>query len=286
MLLIADSGSTKTDWRLVDEEGNTIDAVQCKGLNPYFLTETEIAQIIKKEVAPITNGVEKVIFYGAGCGLPEKVDQVKNAIESVLPIKYPTEVYGDILGAARSLLQGQQGITCILGTGANSCVYDGHGIIDNVPSLGYILADWGSGTVLCKDLISLILQEKIDAEIREDFHATYPMDLRQMLDKIYNKPQANRFLASFTPFLLKYAHHKACEKILKDNFRKFFEYYVLAYDEKPLSKAITFTGSIAYHFSDFLHSTAAEYGLAINKIVQHPMNGLVKYHCQTVPAIK
>ncbi|GGF19082.1 BadF/BadG/BcrA/BcrD ATPase family protein [Echinicola rosea] len=286
MLLIADSGSTKTDWRLVDEEGNTIDAVQCKGLNPYFLTESEIARIIQNEVAPVAKGIEKVIFYGAGCGLPEKVCQVKNAIESVLPLKYPTEVYGDILGAARSLLQDQQGITCILGTGANSCVYDGHGIIDNVPSLGYILADWGSGTVLCKDLISLILQEKIDSEIKDDFHATYPMDLRQMLDKIYNKPQANRFLASFTPFLLKYAHHKACEKILKDNFRKFFEYYVLAYDQQHLSEAITFTGSIAYHFSDFLHATAEEYGLEINKIVQHPMNGLVKYHCQTVPAIK
>ncbi|QDH79285.1 N-acetylglucosamine kinase [Echinicola soli] len=286
MLLIADSGSTKTDWRLVDEEGNTIDSVQCKGLNPYFLTEREIAGVIEKEVLPVARQAEKVIFYGAGCGLAAKVAQVKSAIESVLPVKYPTEVYGDILGAARSLLQDQKGITCILGTGANSCVYDGQEIIGNVPSLGYILADWGSGTVLCKDLIALILQQRIDGEIIDDFHATYPMDLRQMLDKIYNKPQANRYLASFTPFLLKYAHHKACEKILKDNFRKFFEYYVLAYDEKSLSEAITFTGSIAYHFSDFLRSTAAEYGLEINKIVQHPMKGLVKYHCQTVPAIK
>lgn len=227
-----------------------------------------------------------MIFYGAGCGLPEKVSQVKNAIESVLPVKYPTEVYGDILGAARSLLQDQRGITCILGTGANSCVYDGKDIIDNVPSLGYILADWGSGTVLCKDLISLILQEKIAPEIRADFLATYPMDLREILDKIYNKPQANRYLASFTPFLLKYAHHPACEKILKDNFRKFFDYYVLAYEAHGLNDTITFSGSIAYHFSDFLHAIADEYGLAIHKIIQHPMNGLIKYHCKTVPAIK
>lgn len=286
MLLIADSGSTKTDWRLVDEEGKTINSVQCKGLNPYFLTETEISKIIKDVVIPMTSQVDKVIFYGAGCGLPVKVNQVKSAIEAVLDVKYPSEVYGDILGAARSLLQNQPGITCILGTGANSCVYDGHEITQNVPSLGYILADWGSGTVLCKDLIALVLQKKIDQEIAEDFFSTFHMDQREILDKIYNKPQANRFLASFTPFLLKHAGNKSCQRIIKDNFRQFFSYYVLAYNEKTLSLPITFTGSIAYHFSDFLHEIAMEFGLAINKIIQHPMNGLVKYHCQTVPAIK
>lgn len=286
MLLIADSGSTKTDWRLVDEEGKTIDSVQCKGLNPYFLTVEEISRVIKKEVVPMAGAVDKVIFYGAGCGLPAKVDQVRTAIETVIAVHHPTEVYGDILGAARSLLQDQPGITCILGTGANSCVYDGHDIITNVPSLGYILADWGSGTVLCKDLIALVLQKNIDKEIIDDFHSTYPMDLRQMLDKIYNKPQANRFLASFTPFLLKHAHHPSCQKIIKENFRQFFSYYVLSYGASAANHPITFTGSIAFHFSDFLEEVADEFKLEIKKIVQHPMDGLVKYHCQTVPAIK
>ncbi|MBD8487919.1 N-acetylglucosamine kinase [Echinicola sp. CAU 1574] len=286
MLLIADSGSTKTDWRLVDEEGKTINSVQCKGLNPYFLTEAEIAKIIKNEVTPIASEVDKVIFYGAGCGLPVKVEQVKSAIESVISVKYPTEVYGDILGAARSLLQDQKGITCILGTGANSCVYDGHEIINNVPSLGYILADWGSGTVLCKDLIALILQQKLDPEIIADFHATFDMDTRQILDKIYNKPQANRFLASFTPFLLKHADNPSCQAIIKDNFRKFFDYYVIPYGPQSMDLPISFTGSIAYHFCDFLEEVAAEFGIKIKSIVQHPMSGLVKYHCQTVPAIK
>jgi len=286
MLLIADSGSTKTDWKLVDEEGKTINSVQCRGLNPYFLTETEISQVIQKEVFPKAPQVDKVIFYGAGCGLPAKVTQVRSAIEAVLPVKYPTEVYGDILGAARSLLQDQPGITCILGTGANSCVYDGHDIVENVPSLGYILADWGSGTVLCKDLIALVLQKKMDREVIEDFFSTYPMDQREILDKIYNKPQANRFLASFTPFLLKHAGNKSCQKIIKANFRQFFTYYVLPYGDKRLSLPLTFTGSIAYHFSDFLHETANDFGLKINTIVQHPMRGLVKYHCQTLPAIK
>ncbi|UCS95335.1 N-acetylglucosamine kinase [Echinicola marina] len=286
MLLIADSGSTKTDWRLVDDDGHTLNSVQCKGLNPYFLSKAEIALIIQQEILPVAPNVDKVIFYGAGCGLPAKVEQVKSAIESVLPVKYPTEVYGDILGAARSLLQDQHGITCILGTGANSCVYDGKQIIENVPSLGFILADWGSGTVLCKDLIAQVLQKKLDPNIIADFHSTYNMDTRQILDKIYNRPQANRFLASFTPFLLKHADSPSCQKIIKNNFRHFFEFYVLPYGNQHLASAITFTGSIAYHFEDFLQEVASEYGIQIKTIVQHPMDGLVKYHCQTVPAIK
>ncbi|GAB3647546.1 ATPase [Echinicola sediminis] len=286
MLLIADSGSTKTDWRLVDEEGETIHSVQCKGLNPYFLTTAEISQIILKEIFPKVPQVDKVIFYGAGCGLPAKAKQLKSAIEAVLPVNYPTEVHGDILGAARSLLQDQAGITCILGTGANSCVYDGHTITENVPSLGYILADWGSGTVLCKDLIALILQKKMDQKIADDFFSTYQTDQREILDKIYNQPQANRFLASFTPFLLKHKDNPSCKKIIKDNFRQFFNFYVLPYGIKRISGPISFTGSIAYLFSDFLHEIALEVGLEIHEIVQHPMSGLVKYHCQTVPAIK
>src|SRR5690606_1242976 len=170
MLLIADSGSTKTDWRLVNEEGTTVRSIQSKGLNPYFLSEAEIAATIEEEVLPQLSQVDQVWFYGAGCGLPVKVQQVESAIASVIPSTLSPKVHGDMLGAARSLFQTQPGIACILGTGANSCVYDGQDIVDNVPSLGYILADWGSGTVLCKDLIALILQEKIDEKICSDFY--------------------------------------------------------------------------------------------------------------------
>ncbi|GGZ28675.1 ATPase [Echinicola pacifica] len=285
MLLLADSGSTKTDWRLVDEAGNTKGTAICKGLNPYFLSVSEIAEVIREKVSPIAGSVDKVIFYGAGCGLPAKVAQMQEAIDRVISSPLPTEVYGDILGAARSLLQDQAGIACILGTGANSCVYDGKNLLDNVPSLGYILADWGSGTVLCKDLIALILQGNIDRSIIDDFHKTYDMDLREILDKIYNKPQANRFLASFTPFLLKHAAHPACQAIIRSNFQKFFEYYVFSY-EVGKCPPIAFTGSIAYHFSEFLQETAESLGLKIKSIIQHPMEGLVKYHSKTIPAIK
>lgn len=278
MLLIADSGSTKTDWRLVNEEGTTVRTIQSKGLNPYFLSEAEIASTIEEEVLPQLSQVDKVWFYGAGCGLPVKVQQVQSAIASVIPCPLPPEVHGDMLGAARSLLQNESGIACILGTGANSCVYDGKEIADNVPSLGYILADWGSGTVLCKDLIALVLQEKISEEIRNDFYRTYQMDRREILDKIYNKPMANTFLASFTPFLLKHAENSACREIILSNFRQFFGYYVLRYPQYKPGMKVSFVGSIAHHFKDFMKIVANELDITLGEIVKNPMEGLVRYH--------
>lgn len=286
MLLIADSGSTKTDWRLVKEDGETISTIQTQGLNPYFLSGEEIALIIKEEVLPAVSEVEKVFFYGAGCGLPLKAAQVKKGIDSVFTNSLPAEVAGDILGSARSLLQDQPGITCILGTGSNSCVYDGNKIIENVPSLGFILADWGSGTVLSKELISLLLQEKLSFEIEEDFKETYGLDRIQILDSIYNKPLANRFLASFTPFLLKHAEDPLCRQIIVDNFRMFFTYFVHRYRLEQDEMKLGITGSVAYYFRRYLLEVAEEMGIEIETIVQHPMDGLVKYHCLTMPVAR
>lgn len=161
MLLIADSGSTKTEWRLVDDEGNEIKSVFTEGLNPYFLSQEKIASTIKEKVLPAVNDtVEKVFFYGAGCGLPVKANLMKETLDATVPARFSAEVSGDILGAARSLLQDEGGIACILGTGANSCVYEGRQITNIMPSLGYMFSDWGSGTVMSKDLIALLLQEK------------------------------------------------------------------------------------------------------------------------------
>lgn len=286
MLLIADSGSTKTDWRLVSEEGKIISRIKTQGLNPYFLTEKEISDIIEEKVLPQISDVERVFFYGAGCGLPVKANQVKNAIDNVIPASLSAEVSGDILGAARSMLQDRPGITCILGTGANSCVYDGKEIINNVPSLGFILADWGSGTVMAKDLLSLLLQEKLSTEISDDFGETYDLDRRQILDNIYNKPMANRFLASFTPFLLKHAEDPTCREIIMNNFRNFFSYYVLRYGLDKKERKVGITGSVAFHFKSYLLEIAREMEIEVEEIIQHPMEGLVRYHSLTVPVIR
>jgi N-acetylglucosamine kinase-like BadF-type ATPase len=283
MLLIADSGSTKTEWRVVDEDGNQVISVVTEGLNPYFLPKEKIATTIREKILPVLEDVEKVFFYGAGCGLPAKANVVKEALDSTVASRLPAEVSSDILGAARSLLQGAEGIACILGTGANSCIYDGREITNIMPSLGYLFSDWGSGTVMSKDLIALLLQEKLPSGIQEDFYHSYKLDRREILDHIYNNPLPNRFLASFTPFLLKYADVPECKEIILSNFAKFFLYYVLRYssDKKPIK--VSFTGSVAFRFQPYLSQVADKMGIEIENIVQHPMTGLVKYHCVTVP---
>ncbi len=285
MLLIADSGSTKTDWRLVDEDGKIVVKAKTEGLNPYFLTVKEIADILDAKVLPVVHGVDKVFFYGAGCGSESKAAQVREALATI-PSRQEAEVAGDMLGSARSLLQDTEGIACILGTGANSCCYNGREIVDIMPSLGYMFSDWGSGTVMSKDLVALLLQERLPGEIIDDFEATYRVGRVEILDHIYNKPMPNRFLASFTPFLLKHSEEPSCRNIILANFRNFFSYYVLRYPNVRKGVKVSFTGSIAYNFRRYLREVSESLGITLEKVVQHPMEGLVQYHCITLPAGK
>lgn len=266
----------------MNEDGTAVSSVITEGLNPYFVTPDRIASIISAKVLPAIHGVEKVFFYGAGCGLQVKARLVGDVLDTIIETRFRSEVSGDILGAARSLLQNESGIACILGTGANSCLYDGRSIVSIMPSLGFMFSDWGSGTVMCRDMISLVLQELMPKPVMEDFYTTYKIERAEILDNIYNRPMPNRFLASFTPFLLRYADLPECKKIIEDNFRQFFSYYVVRY---PLASKVSFTGSIAYRFRVFLSQIASEFNIEIQTIVQHPMDGLVKYHCVTVPVI-
>lgn len=282
MLLIADSGSTKTDWRLVDDGGRTVVKTKTEGLNPYFLTSQKISEIVQERVLPNVPDVDKVFFYGAGCGSEVKADQVKEAL-STIPARFSPEVSGDMLGSARSLLQDSEGIACILGTGSNSCCYDGREIVNIMPSLGFMFSDWGSGTVMSKDMIALLLQGQLPSEIAKDFYETYQLGRVEILDRIYNKPLPNRFLASFTPFLLKHAGDPSCRNIIIANFRNFFLYYVLGYPMAKKGMKVSFTGSVAHNFRKYLYEASSAMDIEIERIIQHPMDGLVKYHCVTVP---
>lgn len=278
MILIADSGATKTDWRLIDEDSKSATAIFSEGLNPYFRTQEEIAAIISSHVLPQVSRVEHIYFYGAGCGLPQKADQVKSAIDKVIPTRNGAEVTGDTLAAARSILQDQPGICCILGTGSNACVYDGDTITGTAPSLGYMFSDWGSGTVLGKDFLALLLQEKLPAEVRDDFNLTFGYNRMQLLENIYNRPMANRFMASFTPFIFKHAEVPAVKKMIIDNFRSFFSYYVLPFEEFSTFHKVSMVGSIAYHFRTYVIEAASEMGIGVGKIVKNPMDGLAEFH--------
>lgn len=280
MVLIADSGSTKTEWKLVENTGRTLVSITTEGLNPYFLTAAQISYIIEEKVLPNITSVEKIFFYGAGCGPLVKALQVKSAIDTVIPTRTGAEVATDILAAARSLLQYHPGIACILGTGANSCVYTGKEIIEGAPSMGYMFSDWGSGAVISRDFLAILLQEKLPAYIKEDFEATYKLTRVQILEGVYNNPIANKFMASFAPFVLRYAEEDIVKEIILENFRNFYAYYVLRYKESKVVRSVSLVGSVAYHFSKYLAEVGHELDIQIDKILQHPMEGLVHFHCE------
>lgn len=286
MFLIADSGSSKTEWRLINEDGETISTTETLGLNPYFVDQRKIIQTITETIQPMAGeNVKDVFFYGAGCGLPAKADEVKEAIQKSISIKNSIEVAGDILGTARSVLSRKKGIACILGTGANSCVYNGEIITHNTPSLGYMLSDWGSGSVMGKDFLSLVLQEKLPKHIVETVYDHVKMTRSEILDSVYNRPLPNRFLASFTPYLLEYVDEIECRNIVLSNFMQFFDYYVLRYPHSTNAIHVSFSGSVAYKFERFLLEAAKARAIIIDRIVQHPMEGLIRYHSDKVPIL-
>lgn len=202
MILIADSGSTKTDWCVV-ENGQPIQQISTKGINPFFQSEEEISNEIATSLLPQlkTNALDAVYFYGAGCGFPDKIAMVHRAITKHLQIKREVEVNTDMLAVAHGLCQHEAGIACIMGTGSNSCYYDGKQIVSNVSPLGFILGDEGSGAVLGKLLVGDILKNQMTPELKEKFLKQFGLTPADIIDHVYRKPFPNRFLASLSPFL-------------------------------------------------------------------------------------
>lgn len=276
MMLIADSGSTKTHWCVIDANGKKL--IQTIGINPYQMNNEAIKEVLEKELYPYisSENIKNVHFYGAGCS----TDQKCNLIDSVLHdfFKMATiEVHHDLLGAARALCGHEKGIACILGTGCNSCYYDGNEITEQIYSLGYVLGDEGSGAYMGKLLIRDFYQDRLPAEIHQLFIHEFNPVLEQILDNIYNQPRPNRYLASFSPFLLKNIDHPYVYELVRSSFDDFFSKYVLKFKEARNTK-IHFLGSIAFHFNDVLKASAQKAGMQIGKIHDSPIEGLVDYH--------
>ena len=282
MKLIADSGSTKTDWCLCN--GDTVlTTIQSQGINPYHQAEEAIEQVLRNELLPqLSKNPEfnsqssiKVIYYGAGCANETACNRVKEAIHKVLNTKDIT-VHSDLLGAARALCGHEEGIACVLGTGSNSCLYNGKEIKANIPPLGYILGDEGSSAVLGRRLVGDCLKNQLPEAIREEFLAEYQLTQEIILEKVYRQPLANRFLASLTPFLSKHREVPEIHRLLIESFTDFFVRNVKQYRHPWLP--IHFVGSIANAFSAELKEAAESLGMELGIIMQSPMEGLVKYH--------
>lgn len=274
--LIADSGSTKTEWCLVVNGRKKRFFTQ--GLSPYFLKGNQIADIARSEVLPKVNSGEliEIHFYGTGCKSPENKKVVKRALRTVFGAVTIT-VEDDITGAARSLCGRTKGIACILGTGSNSCYYNGKKIMKNSPGLGFILGDEGSGAVLGKSLVQHYLYDLMDHELKSRFDNKFETTNIEILNSVYKKPLPNRYLASFAPFLAENRGHYMVENILEDGINQFFYTHLLRYKEVS-SCPVHFVGGIAYGFRDIISSLCHGYEIKLGNIFRTPMEGLITYH--------
>lgn len=276
MFIIADSGSTKTDWCTGNSKADGR-IVQTGGINPFHQSSDEIGQVISSTLVPQlgdTTGFTDIYFYGAGC-IPEKAEIVKQALLQSFP-QAVVGVESDLLGAARALCNKSAGIACILGTGSNSCAYDGEKITAHISPLGYILGDEGSGAVLGKRLAGDCLKHQLPEDLCRDFLKEYGLTPAMILDKVYRQPLANRFLASLTPFLSAHKHRQEIHALLVSCFTDFFRRNVMQYEYQGMP--VHFTGSIAYYFQEEVKEAALALGISIGNILKSPMEGLVDYH--------
>lgn len=277
MILIADGGSTKADWS-VAENGNIIQRIYTKGINPFFQTEEEIGEEIKNALVPYLDVKEfdAIYFYGAGC-IFEKIDIVKRALKQNFKVSGEVEVNSDMLGAARGLCGHESGIACILGTGSNSCLYNGKDIDANVSPLGFILGDEGSGAVLGKLFVSDLLKNQLTPGLKEKFLEKFNLAPGDIIDKVYRKPFPNRFLATFAPFISENREDPTVHALVLNAFKAFLKRNVMQY-EKYDEVPVHFVGSVAFYFKDILQQAMKEMGVTMGNISQSPMQGLVLYH--------
>lgn len=274
--IIADSGSTKTEWCLLTNNKPRIFYTQ--GLSPYFLSKEQMETVIKIGVMTKTKKIEvdEVHFYGTGCKSAENKQMLKEVLQSAFD-KSDITVNDDLIGAARSVCGNEKGIACILGTGSNSCYYDGKKIVRNSPGLGYVLGDEGSGSFLGKSLLQHYLYDLMDDDLRDRFDQAFNTNASEILDAVYRQPMPNRYLASFASFLAENRGHYMVENIILDGLSAFFFTHLSRFEESR-HYPVHFTGGIAYGFKDVVENLCREYGFELGNIYKTPMEGLITFH--------
>ena len=274
--LIADSGSTKAEWCLMD--GKKKKTIITQGISPYFLSAQQIQDLLEKELIPkIKNNLPgEIFYYGTGCSNPANVKLVKTALQKVFG-KIKIAVDHDLMGAARALCGNEQGVACILGTGSNSCYFNGKKIVKNSPGLGFILGDEGSGAYLGRKVVQHFLYNTFDPDLMDRFNAKYNTNAVEILEAVYKGPLPNRYLAGFTGFLVENRGHYMIENIIEDSFNEFFFNHLYKYKES-WTHPIHFIGSVAFGFKDVLKDMCSNYELQLGRVLKQPMEGLVKFH--------
>lgn len=278
--LVADSGSSKAEWRF--QSGDKKNSFRTTGFNPYFFTPHRLARSIETEVVPQLHGEipNEIFFYGAGCAAEDHKAMMRDAFLGIFP-NSKVEVNDDLLGAARGLLQKNSGFISILGTGMNNGIYDGEKITQQVDSLGFILGDEGSGTAIGKRLLKSFLRNEFPDKLYSEFENEFKLSREEILNSVYSGIEANRFIAGFAQFAAERKTNSFIHDLIKNSFTEFFEKIV---SKIPFYKNYSFNcaGSVGFFFSEILIEVAEQFGMKTGKILQSPMEGLMKFHSENI----
>lgn len=277
MILIGTSGSSKCDWQLIDNN-QTFLSLSSNGINPYFHSEEIIEASVKElqDLDQYKDQIEVVFFYGSGCSSKKLQNIVERSLSRIFP-KSHLYVNHDIVAAAFATYEDTPAITCLMGTGANSCYFDGDIVRQEVPGIDYVLGDEGSGSYFGKILLQSYLRNKLPRDIKNDFESTYGINISDILHKVYMEPFANVYLASFATFIHKHKADPFFQEIIFDGLNKYITEYVECYSEHKNSE-IHFVGSIPFHFEEELRQVLEEKEIKLGKIIKEPIEQLVKYH--------
>lgn len=277
MILIADSGSSKTDWRVIRKDGE-IEQFRTVGFNPYYQKpEAMLRDLETESIQRLKGSIEKVYFYGAGCTGEKNKETVSRLIKTVLGDDVRVSVDHDLAAAAKATCGHRAGIACILGTGSNSGDYDGENIVANRPSPGYLLGDEGGGSYIGRHFLQDFIYDDMPKEIREKVLATYQLSNLEIQENVYQKPFPNRYMAGFCRFIHDNQDHSYCFGLFYNGFTDFFKRHVMRYDNYQ-NKPVNFVGSIAYHNSNILRKVASDLGIYLDVILETPIAGLTLYH--------
>lgn len=271
MILIADSGSSKTHWALAS--ASNIFVEQSEGLNPYFIDYLKVKQTVEKVVG--NRKIDAVYFYGAGCNSDEKKEIIRQGVLRALGA-VDLFVESDLLGAARAAYAHNQGWIVILGTGSNVAYYDGNELIKYKPSLGYVLGDEGSGAYIGKLFLKKLLYNELPDVVTHDFYSRYENNIADVLSNIYSKPYPNRYIAQFASFVSQYIQYAEIRDLIFSSFDDLVKTHILPYNQD--NKPISFVGSVAFAFRELLLEVACKYGIEVKTVIQNPIEKLAEYH--------
>lgn len=277
MILVADSGSSNTDWILSLSDSHRLE-FSTKGINPFFLSEKEITKLLyhTTEIQPYTERVKEIYFFGAGCSSPDKHELVSNGLSHFFKNAF-ISVENDMLGLAYATCGHRKGLINILGTGSNTSFFDGREIQPSKHGLGYILGDEASGTYFGKKLITSYLYNKMPPDLTKDFSITYKINKEIIIQNIYQQPGPNIYLASFSKFMNKHREHSFIINLLNEGFGEFIKTHILVHPKYREDYSCHFVGFIAYNFQDLLTEICSKNSIRIGKILNHPIEELFKF---------